>query len=109
MYDRVEQLAEASTNALKQYQTLIGGGSAMLLFCVSQQDKAEKQAEIMQKIAADIGVESNVTASESAQLKETASALHKKVQLYRANSPNLVVDMFEEGLSFLEKLCEKYM
>ena len=65
----------------------------------------------MQRIAEDIGVVSQAQANEvvPVQLREIAEDLHKKVQEYRADSPTFVVDVLEEGLGFLEKLCEKHM
>lgn len=108
MYDSVEELSEAASTAFKQYIDLVGGGSAVLLYCVDRQEIAEKQAEVMKKIAEDFGAKSKVSAPETT-LKETAESLHKKIQEYKANSPEFVVNIFEEGLSFLETLCEKYM
>lgn len=108
MYDSIEELSEATSNAVKQYIDLVGGGSAFLLYCVDRQNAAEKQAEVMRKIAEDFGLKREFSAS-TAAVKETAESLHKKVHEYRINSPKFVVEMFEEGLSFLEKLCERYI
>ena len=109
IYDTAEELSQATTDALKQYQTLVGGGSAILLYLATAQTAAEKQQEVMQRIAEDIGVESQTSEVVPVQLREIAADLHKKVQECRADSPTVVVDVLEEGLGFLEKLCEKHM
>lgn len=108
MYDSIEELSEAASTAFKQYIDLVGGGSAVLLYCIDRQNVAEKQAEVMNKIAEDLGVKSKVSAPDTT-IKETAESLHKKIQEYKENSPKFVVEIFEEGLGFLETLCERYM
>ena len=108
-YDSVEQLAQASVEALEQYKNLMSG-SAIIFFLAAEQDKKDKQQEILRSIAEDLGVKpQNETSPTQIPLKENAELIYQKVQEYRQNSPEFVVKMFDEGLGFLEKLCEKYM
>jgi hypothetical protein len=104
MYNSVEQLSDASVNALKQYQNLMSG-SAVILFLAAEKKNADKQQQTMKIIAENIGIASQES---KVQLKEMADGIYQKVQEYRQSSPEYVVEMLDEGLGFLEKLCEKY-
>ena len=107
-YDSVEQLAQASVEALEQYKNLMSG-SAIIFFLAAEQDKKDKQQEILRSIAEDLGVTPQNNARDLVPLKKNAELIYQKVQEYRQTSPEFVVKMFDEGLEFLEKLCEKYM
>lgn len=107
-YYSVQELAQDSVDALKQYQSLMSG-SAVILFLATEQNKVAKQQEVMRGIAENIGVTPRSGIATQGPLKETAESLYRKVQEYRQSSPAFVVEMFDEGLGFLEKLCEKYM
>jgi len=83
-----------------EFQKLMGESAKFLLIQGLYQigdiiERMEKEQGIFEK-KQDYGL-----------IKDTSKELYQKVQNYRKKYPN--IDMYEEGLGFLEKLCEKYL
>ncbi|MBT5021402.1 hypothetical protein HOK51_09625 [Candidatus Woesearchaeota archaeon] len=104
----IKEAVKLRVDALTTYTNLMGA-SAVVMYLAAQQDKSEKINQAMvDMITAICPTATQPPFTSQVELKENAHGLYEKVQDYRRDTPADVVEMFEEGLSFLETLCEKY-